>query len=208
MCEHVTTIISGLLIPRYHRHIPEVPRASQNDHADMLFLMKTGKMFVVEYKLSNPKALLRQVQRNDMTIGIINQPIKKEYRENRDFYWKRIFTYTGQDWEIERIAEFLIYKYTSYPKDKFRIFGNDYKKCKLGIEAIYYWGYKETDSSLIGGIKSGKRLSLYQLYIQAIWNLQKAYNWTLDSYLVHSVLVFYAASTAKKHFKTAMDVKN
>ena len=32
MCKAVTIILSGLLLPIRHKHIPEVPRSSQNNH--------------------------------------------------------------------------------------------------------------------------------------------------------------------------------
>ena len=208
MCKHVTGIISGLLVPIKHKHIPEVPRASHNNHADMLFLLNSGTMFIVEYKLNNPFALLQQVQFNDMAIGIVNQNVTKEfyekYRNNRSY---RIFSYTGKDSEIEKIFNWLINKNYFSDKKKKKIYGNHYKTGK-GIEAIYYWGYKKAGSSFVGGLKNCKRLSLYQLYIQAVQNLQGHYNWQLDFYLVHSVLRFYAPTTAKKHFNIAMEQKN
>jgi hypothetical protein len=36
MCRDCTKMISGFLAPKKHVYIPEVPRFSHNDHADML----------------------------------------------------------------------------------------------------------------------------------------------------------------------------
>ena len=200
MCKDVTELISGILIPRRHKYIPEVPRCSGNDHADMLFLFDTGNMFVVEYNLSNPRELLRQVMINNFTIGIVNQKVKKEFYETRTtWHQHQIFSYTGEDWEIEKINDKINGRYE---------FGHNHNKRIGGIEAVYYWGYKKTHSSLNGGIKTGKRLSFYELYKQAIVNLQEEYNWQLDFYLIYKVLGFYEASTAKKHYKDAMKERN
>jgi len=199
MCRDVTELISGILIPRRHRHIPEVPRCSGNNHADMLFLFNTGNMFVVEYKLNNPAELLKQVMLNNFTIGIVNQKVKKEFYDNRETWYRhQIFSYTGEDWELEKINDRINWKYE---------FGSNHNKNIGGIETIYYWGYRNTNSSLNGGIRSGKRLSLYELYRQAIINLQEEYNWQLNFYLIYKVLGFYAANTAKTHYKEAMKLK-
>lgn len=206
MCKHVTIILSGLLVPRKHKHIPEVPRYAYNNHSDMLFIMKTGNMFVVEYKLSGSKSLLSQVKKSDYAIGIVNQSLGKSfYEKNNDPYRHRIFSYTGQDWEIEKIAEFLIYRFPSYSDRPPRIFGKNYKDVQYGLEPVYYWGYRKTESSFIGGIKSGKRISLFQLYIQAVKNIQEYYDYNLDSYLIHKALGFYSLGTSRQHFETAMN---
>ena len=199
MCKDVTVLISGLLIPRRHRHIPEVPRCYGNNHADMLFLFNTGNMFVVEYKLNNPKELLRQVMLNNFTIGIVNQKVKEEFYTNKTWYCHRIFSYTGENRQLEKIYDYIDGRYD---------FGHNHNENIAGIESVYYWGYKKTNSSLEGGIKTGKRLSFYELYEQAIINLQEEYNYKLDFYLVYKVLGFYGMSTAKKHYKEAMKLRN
>lgn len=204
MCKAVTIILSGLLLPIRHKHIPEVPRSSQNNHADMLFLLNNGKMFIVEYKLRNPMDLLRQVNnhyRGTMAIGIVNQNLSKDFKNKYEY--KPIFSYTGQDWEIEKISKYIF-------DDKGKVcIGTDYRKTQYRYDTapIYYWGYKKMDSSFIGGLKTCKRLSFYQLYIMAVQNLQSHYNWELDFYLVHNILGFYEISTAKKHFDTAMKLR-
>ena len=199
MCKDVTELISGILIPRRHRHIPEVPRCFGNNHADMLFLFNTGNMFVVEYKLNNPAELLKQVMLNNFTIGIVNQKVKKEFYDNRETWYRhQIFSYTGEDWELEKINDRINWGYE---------FGSNHNKNIGGIETVYYWGYKKTNSSLEGGIKTGKRLSFYELYKQAIVNLQEEYNWQLDFYLVYKILGFYGMSTAKKHYKDVIKSK-
>lgn len=163
----------------------------------MLFLYDSGQMFIVEYKLNGLESLQKQIYRNDYTIGIINQNIKKGSQTGG-----RIFQYTGMnnDYELETIHNFLIGRYGD--------FGSNYQKnYSNGNEAVYYWGYRNTESSLQGGIKFGKRLSYYELYKQAIVNLQKHYNWKLDFYLVYSVLGHYARSTAKKHYDNVIEQK-
>jgi len=193
MCKDVTELISGILIPRKHKHIPEVPRTSHNNHADMLFLFETGNMFVVEYKLNNPKGLLAQIMNSNFAIGIVNQKVKKEFYETGNLWQHHlIYSYTGEDWEIEKISERINGKYE---------FGSNHNKKIGGIESVYYWGYKKIHSSLNGGIKTGKRLSFYELYRQAIINLQEEYNWQLDFYLIYKVLGFYEVGTAKCHYK-------
>ena len=199
MCRDVTELISGILIPRRHKYIPEVPRGPQNNHADMLFLFDTGNMFVIEYKLNNPKDLLRQVMVNSFTIGIVNQKVKEDFYKNGCWQHNLIHSYIGEDWELDRISKRINgkYKFGSNHKSRTQVFG---------LEAIYYWGYLNTNSSLDGGIKTGKRLSLYELYRQAIINLQEEYNWKLDSYLVHKVLGYYETSTAKHHYKEVINL--
>ena len=197
MCKAVTMMISVLLIPNYHKHIPEVPRSSHNNHSDMLFLLRNGRMFIVEYKLNNPMELLRQVMNQNNAIGIVNGRLSTKFLN--EYKHKPIFSYTGQDWEIERIAKHII----NYEG---KINGQDYRKTnsRYSVEPTYYWGYKYSESSLYGGFKTGKRTSFYELYKQAILNLQEHYMWKLDFYLIHSILGFYEISTARKHFNDVM----
>ena len=195
MCRYITPRISGLLIPRKHKFVPEVPRFSHNNHADMLFIMDDGSMFVVEYKLSGWHELYLQTRKSSIpTIGIINANARK----NNDMFRSRITPWIyGSDSEIERLHGMIC-----------ECFGNQHPNHLTGSgnEAVYYWGYLKAKSSLDGGIKTGKRLSYFELYKRAICNLQEFYSWKLDFYLVYRVLGVYSVSVAKKHYKEAMHV--
>lgn len=198
MCKDLTMLISGIISPTKHKYIPEVPRCSGNDHSDMLFIKNNGEMFIVEYKLNNPKKLWQQVERQKCAFGIINRDIKK-FREQ--YKYTRIFQYTGQDWELEEIAKFIMGdKLASIPTYPY---GTHYRESDS--LSVYWWGYYNTESSLEGGHQNIKRLSFFELYLQAIENLQKYYNWQLDSYLVYRTLGFYSYATTKKYFNIVMN---
>jgi len=187
MCKDVTKIISGILIPTKHRFIPEVPRNYGNDHSDMLFICNNGNMFIVEYKLKDLKGLVKQVDRqNPYCIGILNRKIKN----NENMY--RIFSFTGEDSEIERLA--YVIDHRNFGRDMF--YNNTL--------SVYWWGYRNSDSSFEGGYANCKRLSFYELYKQAIFNLQEEYKWNLDFYLVYNILGFYSKSVALKYYKQIM----
>lgn len=190
MCKEVTVQISGILIPTRHRHIPEVPRQSGNDHLDMLFIKENGSIFGVEYKLADINGLIRQVQGYSHVIGIINRPLKTE----KPLY--DIFQFTGKDWEIEKIAEYLIGRHP---------FG--IKHYETDLLSVYWWGYLNEVSSLEGGLKNCQRKSFFQVYKQAIKNLQDHYQWKLDLYAVYRILGFYQLSTTRKYFKEVMQEK-
>ena len=187
-CKHITPLISTA-INKKHKFIPEVPRFSNNNHADMLFMLSNGTMFIVEYKLNNSKKLLEQVNKTTFGLGIVNQK-----QEQKSFYNRKVFGYTGSNDELEILKQAVRYKCCSKP-------------LITELQRVYFWGYRNTKSSLEGGIQHGKRLSFYQLYRQAIFNLQEEYKWVLDFKLVFILLGIYARSQAQKHYKYVIDNK-
>ena len=193
MCREVTMQISGLLIPTKHRHIPEPPKSyGSNFNADMLFIKDNGTMFLVEYKLTDLKGLVGQIHSvNEPIIGIIN---RRRIPDNSAYGC--IFPFTGLDNEIDRLNAFLNHRHP---------FGKHYTRS--GLFTTYWWGYKNYDSSLEGGFKNGTRLSFHELYKKAIENLQEEYRWSLDEYLVYSVLGNYEFETMKKYFRQVMKEK-
>jgi hypothetical protein len=143
------------------------------------------------------------------TIGIINSGISDKYKKiaKKD----RIFTYTGKDSEAEAINDFINGRYySSYSGKKehrkYLEFGDDQHASKRVM--VYWWGYMKAASSLEGGLRNCKRLSYFQLYKQAIVNLQEQYNWRLDEYLVFNVLGFYSLAQSKIYFKDVMEEHN
>lgn len=189
MCRELTEMISGILIPTRHKFIPEVPRGYGNDHLDMLFIKDNGGVFGVEYKLGNAKKLNRQVSRNDHVIGILNQPFDHE-----NFRYSRLFQFTGQDWEIEKIAQFI------NGRRKF-----DRHHSSSDLLSVYWWGFQNTESSLEGGLANCKRISFFEVYKNAIKNLQEKYDWKLDEYVIYRILGTYAISSVKKYFKQVLE---
>lgn len=184
-------LISGILLPTKHKHIPEVPRSSGNNHSDMLFILDNGTMFTVEYKLNSLKSLINQITHNHYSIGILNSKVDKTQYFIESY---RVFGYTGEDKQLEAISSFI--------KNENRIYGCTHYKSSL--YSVYWWGYKNENSSLEGGLKNTKRISFFELYKKAIQNLQAEYSYRLDFYLVYKVLGFYEVATAKAHYKDAM----
>lgn len=203
MCKHVTEVISGILIPTKHRFFAEVPRNANNDHADMLFVLDNGRMFIVEYKLNNPKILMGQVKRSDFAFGIINQEMKKK-NFGFDYSDGQIIPYTGADIDCERIADKVLGSVRPWKMDNKRYYPFGSTRFDYSTLSVYWWGYMHEKSDINGGIKSGKRISFYRLYIRAIKNLQKHYDYKLDFDLTWSMLRFYGRGTALKHYKQAM----
>lgn len=203
MCKDITELISGILIPIKHRFFAEVPRSSHNNHSDMLFMCDNGTMFIIEYKLSGIDKLKTQINQNNnpaYTIGIINQDIKK-YKDKNTVDYGRIFQYTGEEWEIDKLSNFLLGMWrTSY-----RQFGKD--RFYDNHLMVYWWGYRYSDCNIDGGIKSGKRMSFYELYKQAIKNILITYDWKLDFEIVYSILGFYSYYVAKKYFDIVISEK-
>ena len=202
MCKDLTELISGMLHPLKHKFIPEVPGITGYNYFDMMFFREDKTIFVIEYKLNNPKSLLRQIQNYPFAIGIVNQKVDytKKIFEHQKYF---LFQYTGLDSEKEIIANRI--KGIWETSSKKRPFGSSYLNYGL---SVYWWGYLNDRSSLDGGFKIGKRLSFYELYKKAIFNLQEAYNWNLDFYLVYSVLRRYSIVTAKKYFTEVMREHN
>jgi len=172
----------------------------------MLFILNNGRMFAIEYKLYGERALEKQVEENHPhTFGILNCKLKKTSDD-----YRKIFSYTGLKDELKSIKDFIDGKWY-YEGDDGKVlasgvypFGRD-RFDKNKIFTVYWWGYKNTPSSLIGGFRSGKRLSFCDLYKQAIVNLQEEYQWKLDLYLVYNVLGFYSKNTCRIFYTEVMN---
>lgn len=205
MCKDLTRLISGMIAPTRHKYIPEVPRSSHNNHSDMLFIKNNGLMFVVEYKLAGSKDLMAQIQYKNYKIGILNQKIDRFEMDNISYYsYNRLFEYTGEDYQLEKISMFLngLHRNRHETIIKGSPFG--YERYKEDELMIYWWSYKHSKSSLLGGIQNGKRESFFEVYIRAIVNMQRYYHTHLDFDLVYSVLGFYGKANARKHYNDAM----
>lgn len=177
--------ILGSLIPRKIKCFPEVPRYSGNDHTDIMLIDQTKKaVLALEFKLNGPKGLNQQVEYNRQRFdcfGIINT----ELREKEKFYW--LHSYTGADEQLDMICRRIGHRRWTNINDS-------------NVAGIYYWGYLNDASCFDAGHKNCKRLSMFQLYKKAIYNLQVFYDWKLDFYLVYKSLGFYSISVAKKYF--------
>ncbi len=183
-----------------YKTIPEVPRSAFNNHSDMLIINTAKKeMIVIEYKLSGWRKLAHQIEFGNPeihSIGILNGSVPDpNLKENFKYRLWNIFSYTGQDNELERIMRRIEnIRWTT-------IYGS-------ALANIYYWGFLNTPSSLAGGIQTGKRISLFELYKDAILNLQKQYSWGLDFYLIYRILGYYSINQAKRYFKEVLTNRN
>lgn len=181
--------ILGSIIPRKVKCFAEVPRYSGNDHTDIMLIDFTQKsVFALEFKLNGPKGLNQQVEYNRhrfQCIGIINAVP----RDKEKHYF--LYPYTGEDNQLDCICNTLCHRKWSNINES-------------DIAGIYYWGYLNDVSCFNAGHKNCKRLSMFQLYKKAIFNLQVFYDWKLDFYLVYKSLGFYSVTTAKKYFKEVL----
>lgn len=177
--------ILGALIPRRVKCYAEVPRYSGNDHTDIVLIdVKMKSVFALEFKLNGPKGLNQQVEYNRQRfqcIGIINAVPKDK---NKHFC---LYPFTGDDMQLDCICNTLSHRKWSNINES-------------DIAGIYYWGYLNDESCFDAGHAHCNRLSMFQLYKKAIYNLQAFYNWKLDFYLVYKSLGFYSVSVAKKIF--------
>jgi len=193
-CEYVMPCILGLWEKDIGnlQVIAEAPKNFfSNDHVDILVINRKDKdLFAIEFKLSDYKGLQRQVDmtRDKLaTIGIINRPMPKVKT------YGRIYGFTGEDYETERIADHL-----SKKESYIHIL-----HCPFGM--AYWWGYMGVESNLSGGKgRNTKRPTFHHLYVSAIKNLQKHYDCKLQPLEVAAILGCYEYDTFMKHYRTAM----
>jgi len=198
-CEDVTKLILGILVGEGRNIVcvPEVPRTYwSNEHIDMLLLDVRNKEFLtIEYKLSNPAKLQKQVQNNQSRglpcFGVVAAP-HAHIPDQYDCNVNAIFRYTGRDIELERIAAKVLYK------------GN-WASIFQSLGMIYYWAFKERKDNYEGGIHRGEREMFAAVYVQAIKNLHRHYG-KLDFLLTHATLNSgYSVEQSKKYYRKAIE---
>ena len=199
-CEHVTKLILGLLAGEDRQVIcvPEVPRHYfSNELVDMMLLdIKNKEILCIEYKLGNPKKLIWQVRatqgRGLNCIGIINT----EHQQQRSVFdggIQNLFGYTGEDIQVESLAKYITYSYSTH-----------WASVYAGRGMMYYWAYKNNQSRFDGGKPGGKRQLFASVYMQAIQNLHAEYG-KLDFMLTHAALMCgYSVSVSKKYYRKAI----
>ena len=184
-CADTTKMILGLLIGENRNVIacPEVPWGYySNEQVDMLLLdVKNQEWLPIEYKLSDLRGLKYQVQRRNGGMGIINS-------KTTDSQYN-IFGYTGEHAQIEKIAQFLCYNKRFW-----------WRSIYTGYGMMYYWAYKERESSFDGGIAGGGREGFASVYKQALRNLLANYP-LLDFHVAHAVFRAYSVATGKKYYR-------
>jgi len=186
MVKDLMPAILGALVPRNVKCFAEVPRYSGNDHTDIMLIDFTQKsVFAIEFKLNGPKSLNQQVEYNRnrfQCIGIINA-IPKD--KDKHYF---LYPFTGGDMQLDRICNTLRNRRWSNINEN-------------NIAGLYYWGYLNDETCFDAGHKSCSRLSMFQLYKKAVFNLLETYKWQMDFYLVYKTLGFYSVSTAKKYYR-------
>jgi len=180
--------------------VPEVPKGFfSNDHTDMLIIDKLNKkMIAIEYKLKDLDGLLEQVSTNRCvrTIGIINRNIPVEHARN-----DRVFGVTGHDYQWELMHEEII-KGTGSNIPMYMIWTTIYES---SWARIYWYAYLHNESNFSGGLKNSGSPTFYHVYIRAIQNLQKEYNYKLDFLICNAMFdIGYSEGVAKKYYKRAM----
>ena len=204
-CEHITKLILGILAGEDRKVVcvPEVPRHYfSNEHIDMMLLdIKNKEILCIEYKLNNPKQLCGQVRANMVRgldcIGIINS----KYREDTlvedtlvsEGFIHRIFSYTGEDNQIENLAKYITYSIATH-------WGSIYTRRGM----MYYWAYKNNQNRFDGGTFGVKRQKFFSVYMQAIQNLHAEYG-KLDFMLTHAALRSgYSVPVSRKYYRKAI----
>jgi len=207
MCEDVTKLILTLLIGN-RDHVgayAEMPRSSHNNHTDMVLVDYQSKEVIgIEYKLSGLRALYDQVKFDKWDrnygitkIGILNSEERKSSVDTEIHSEAYVYRYTGKDSQIEAFTDVFC-----NPRGYSRwtsIFRSE-------MANLYYWGNMGKESNFSGGFKSGNRISLYELYMEAIRNIRKEYP-CADFYIIYRILGIYSISQAKKYYHMVLKNK-
>jgi len=136
----------------------EVPRFSNNDHADYMGLTGDGMVIALECKINPDKKLFKQILRNEyisnLSIGFIPKNISKLWlarakKENINLVGigENSFIKVGQLWTAQSYGA-LFYAL-----------------------ALRYADWNKY--SQIGGIKEGKRISYYEMFEQTVEGIYK-----------------------------------
>ena len=174
-------IIMGTMIGRSNHviAIPEVPYSYySNEQIDMMVLDVQYKRFMLfEFKIGNIEKLKKQIMRSNLVcFGII--------KSKKQFIHPRIFS----DKESLRLSQVMLSK-TSW---------NYIWESNVGF--VYWWAYKNNESSFDGGRLSGSRDNFNTLYGKAIKNILIE-NPNLTHNEIYKMFgVFYSYSSSIKIF--------
>jgi len=205
--KEIIPAIGGILtmFEEYHIFVPEAPRASHNDHTDLLVILtKSKQMFNIEFKRGKIKEHRIQVERTERKTGIRTYGLNPELKAPREHLY-------NFDYEID-IDKF-VNNITCYGRHGQVDVTPWYQSA---ISRLYWFGYQDRwcQSNFFPavlesvGAKNADRLSLYQLFRKACLQIFAEQRMIVGFDIIYPVLGYgaYTESVAKKHYRDAVKI--